>query len=78
MLRVSVISTDIFKIIVIVGLACSTIAGLMADVITFSDYSHHFAEKRHVVKQSLGAAGVTFLFSFLTTLGIALVVECFL
>jgi hypothetical protein len=70
--------TDILKIIAIVGFASSTIAGLMAYFITFNEYSHHFAEKRDAVKQSLEAAGVTFLFFALSTLGIALIVVNFL
>jgi hypothetical protein len=41
--------SDIFKIVVIVGLACSSIAGLMAYAITFNEYLHHFAEKRDAV-----------------------------
>jgi hypothetical protein len=65
--------SEILKIIVVVGLPCSAIAGLMAYVITFNEYSHHFAEKRDAVKQSLEAAGVTFLFFLLLTLGIDLV-----
>ena len=54
--------SEILKIIVVVGMACSSMADLMAYVITFNEYSHHFAERRDAVKQSLEAAGVTFLF----------------
>jgi hypothetical protein len=61
---------DIFKIIAIVGFACSMIAGMMAFVITFNEYSHHFAEKRDAVKQSLEAGVVTFLFFVILTVAI--------
>jgi len=61
------LNKNIFDIVAIVGFACSVIAGIMAFVITFNEYSHHFSEKRDVVKQSLEAAGVTFLFFVVLT-----------
>lgn len=63
--------SEILKIIVAVGLPCSAIAGLMAYVITFNEYSHHFAERRDAVKQSLEAAGVTLLFFVALTAAIS-------
>jgi len=61
---------EISKIIILVGLSSSAIAGLMAYVITFNEYSHHFAERRDAVKQSLEAGGVTFLFFVVLTAAI--------
>ena len=66
---------NIFDIVATVGLACSIIAGLMAFVITYNEYSHHFAEKKDAVKESIEAGVVTFVFFNLLTAAIAFLIS---
>jgi hypothetical protein len=42
----------------IIGLVCAPIAGLMAFLITYEEYSHHFPDRRAVLRMS-AEAGIT-------------------
>jgi len=64
-----------FQVIFAIGLFFSVIAGLMAFLVTYGEYSHHFAEKNKILKHSIEAGIfafvsfviiITFIATFLT------------
>lgn len=59
------------EIILVIGLAYSALASVMAFLITFNEYSHHFVEKRQAVKHGLEVALTAFVFFAIVTLALA-------
>jgi hypothetical protein len=58
---------DAFILVLALGLPLSAIAAAMAYIITWEEYSHHFAEKEEVGPPAREAAVVTFMvFAILT------------
>ncbi len=55
----------------LIGLLFCPLAGAMAFLITYEEYSHHHLERRVVVGRSLGAALVTTLFFGALSLALA-------
>lgn len=52
----------VMSVTALIGLLFCPLAGAMAFVITYEEYSHHHLERRIVIERSLGAAVVTMLF----------------
>lgn len=61
------------RIILVVWLLFSPVAGLMAYIITFNEYRHHFVEPRRARRVSLHMALVTMGFFLLTGAVVAVV-----
>lgn len=57
----------------LIGLLFCPLAGAMAFLITYEEYSHHHLDKRVVVERSLGAALVTTLFFGVLSVALAVV-----
>jgi len=58
-----------FTIIVVIGIFLSPLAALMAFLIMYSEYSHHYTSKREPLKMALQDAFVTLiLFIFISLL----------
>lgn len=53
---------SLFLIFIIIGLIFSPIAALMAYLITYGEYSHHYLSKKETLKISLEFAFYTFCF----------------
>ena len=51
-----------FQLVLVLGLPFSLIAALMSFLITYGEYSHHFAEKGKILKPSIGAGLITLIF----------------
>jgi len=61
--------TTVVVSIMIVWIIFSPIAALMAYLITYAEYSHHYPDRGPVIREAVRAAIVTFL--FFLVLGIA-------
>ena len=57
-----------------IAVPLSLLAGVMAFLITYSEYSRHFTDKRRAVRASLGTGAAAFAFFVAVTLaaGVAL------
>ena len=56
----------------IVGIGCGLLAGIMAYLITYNEYQHHFKGKR-VFDESLKSGVVAFVFFMILTIVIGLI-----
>jgi hypothetical protein len=61
-----------FKFFLLSGLGLGLIAGIMAYLITYEEYQHHFKGRR-VFWESIKSAGITFLFFVLLSLLLGIV-----
>ena len=61
-----------FRIAIILGLPFSIIAFLMVFLITYGEYSHHFAEKNKIFKHSIEAGLFAFVFFVILIIVIAI------
>jgi len=61
-------STSPFIPIIPIGLALSVLAALAAFLITYEEWSHHYASKREPIKYAFEAAVVAFLVFAASTL----------
>jgi len=64
----------IFSLVLLIGLVFSPIAGLMAFLITYKEYEHHYPGKKEPLRLALEAAIFTFAFFMIVSVivGIAL------
>jgi hypothetical protein len=49
-------------VVFLISLIFSILAGIMAFLITYQEYEHHYLDKRDFLKASLRTGGVTFIF----------------
>ncbi|NMB56575.1 hypothetical protein GYA19_01390 [Candidatus Beckwithbacteria bacterium] len=61
-------------ITVIIGLIFSPLAAIMAFIITYQEYSHHFSDKKEPLKLSSQAALMTLIFFLILCLIIGLLI----
>ncbi|HTR31719.1 MAG TPA: hypothetical protein VMH27_20745 [Puia sp.] len=62
------------RTILLLGLIAGTVAGVMAYLITYNEYQHHFKGRR-VVIESLKSAAVAFLFFLALTIVLCLLLD---
>ena len=60
------------EIALIIGLPFSILASLIAFIITYGEYSHHFAEKNKIFKHSIEAGLFAFVFFVILIIVIAI------
>jgi len=53
--------TNLVPLLVMIGLMFSPLAALMAFVITYEEYTHHYPDKRKPLRLAAQAAAVTFV-----------------
>jgi len=58
----------LLAIFLIIDTGFSFMAGLMSFLITYQEYSHHFKEKKKIIKLSLQAGFVSFFIILMTSL----------
>lgn len=58
----SAVNPGLTKAILGISITLSFLAALMAYVITYEEYRHHFCDKPQVMKAALKAAGFAFVF----------------
>jgi hypothetical protein len=62
------------EIVLVIGLPFSALASVMAYMITFREYSHHFVDRREAISKALGTAlsALVFFVSLTVALGLVL------
>ncbi|MHB1646794.1 MAG: hypothetical protein EVG15_08850 [Candidatus Acididesulfobacter diazotrophicus] len=63
------LSCDIFNLIIIVGGIFAFIASIMAYLITYDEYIHHYQSAKKPIKYALQAAIFTFVLFCILTVG---------
>jgi uncharacterized membrane protein len=62
-------------VVLVIGLPFSALGSLMAYMIAFREYSHHFVDKRDAIKQSLQTALTAFVFLVSLTVALGLLLN---
>ncbi len=57
---------------VVVGVCFGSLAALMASLITYTEYQHHFVDARRTLRIALEAGVVTFVFFALLTMAVGI------
>ena len=64
-----------FILVLLIGLVFSPIAGLMAFLITYKEYEHHYPGKKEPLRLALEAAIFTFAFFMIVSAVIGLILN---
>jgi hypothetical protein len=66
--------THTVRLALVLGLIFSPLAGLMAFVITYEEYQHHYPDRRRVMRASAEAGVTTFVVFLLLSLIVGMLV----
>jgi len=64
-------------IVLLIGLLFAPLAGLMAFLVTYGEYSHHYADRKEPLKFAIAAAVFTFLVFGLMFFAISFIIPKF-